>query len=99
MNQITANHPTFGKIDRVNKTRARKLFNEGKTVLVICCNFWPTGLGGEFLATAEPALLAKEGWDFDKFVKNYEYYNCVNSETGTRAAYYSFSQDGCGNPS
>ena len=86
MIQVIANHPQHGKIVRVTKTRARNLFNAGKNFLVICANCHP--IGPEQPALVEPVRFKQEGWDFDRYVKNYEYYNCVDTQTGRRAGYY-----------
>ena len=95
MKQIIANHPHYGTITRITKASARKLFNAGNTILVICSNFFPSGIGGNFIAAAVPHDCKQ---DFNGFVRSYEHYNCVDSETGLRAAFYSFNQDDFGNP-
>lgn len=67
---------------KINKTTARKLYNEGKPFIIVSCNFRP-----------ELGIPFKPEWkknfrDFDAMVNNFEHYNCKNGETGRRAAYY-----------
>lgn len=67
---------------KINKTAARKLYNEGKPFIIVACNFRP-----------ESGIRFKPEWknifrDFDALVNHFEYYNCRNGETGRRAAYY-----------
>lgn len=67
---------------KINKTAARKLWNENKPFVIVSCNLRP-----------ESGIIFRPEWknnfrDFDAMVNNFEYYNCRNSETGRRAAYY-----------
>lgn len=66
---------------RINKTAARKLFNEGKEFWITPCNMRP-----------ECGLLMLESWQsqfgsFDKLYNNFVYYNCDN-ERGRYPAFY-----------
>ncbi len=69
---------------KINKTAARKLWNEGKEFTIVPCNMRP-----------EHGVIVPAEWrkstpyhDFDQFIDRYTYYNCVNAETGRYPAYY-----------
>ena len=65
------------ELKQVNKTLARKLFNEGMTVYILPSNMRVNN------AWTRPLDINKEMYDmsFDKIVNSFEYYNCSN-ETG-----------------
>ena len=68
-------------INRVNKKVARRVYNEGGKVLIFAKNLRPDFFG---------IVIDKKsnyGRDFDKLVAAYEYYNCINNETGRYAGY------------
>ena len=76
---------TSNKYTRINKTRARKLFDQGLTIhLVPCkvlCNY------GNMWVIPIPI---EKSWyeDFDRAVNNFVYYNCQHTELGLYPAYY-----------
>lgn len=69
---------------RIDKRKARKMWQEGKEFLIVAHNLNPYLSG----------LLCRKEWqeqfggDFDKMVNNFTYYNCVNSETGRYPAFW-----------
>lgn len=72
---------------RINKTTAKCLYAAGETLYIQSCNLLP------FSYWTHPAVINKERLEndlttFDKFVNAFEYYNCINSETGKYAAFY-----------
>lgn len=69
-------------MERVNKTIARKLFNEGKQFWMTACNMRP-----ECGILVNAPVYKEEQTDFDKLVNAFTYYNCGN-ETGRYPAYY-----------
>ena len=78
---------------KVNKTVARKLFNQGKTISLYPCKAnihskWiePFTIQKDAIANTMPNQSDKT-IDFDKIVNNFEAYNC-NYELGMYAAYY-----------
>lgn len=73
----------FDGLKRVNKTAARHLFNNGKTIRLCACRINPTNIYGLYFDTAKDI----DDDDFDKLVNSFEYYNC-NSETGYYTAFY-----------
>jgi len=76
----------FIKFDMVNKTKAKRLFNEGKDVWILPSNMRIDNIW------IQPALLNKKnGVDFDTLVNGYMYYNC-NNETGKNVHYFVESQ-------
>ena len=71
----------FDGFKRVNKTAARHLFNDGKTVRFCACKINPTNLYELY------ADISDIDGEFDKLVNSFEYYNC-NRETGYYTAFY-----------
>lgn len=69
-------------MERVNKTVARKLFNEGKQFWMTACNMRP-----EYGILVNAPIYKEEQTDFDELVNAFAYYNCGN-ETGRYPAYY-----------
>lgn len=67
------------EINRINKKRARKAYNNGQDVLVFPCNLRPDFFG--------VVINNRRGRDFDKVINEFEFYNCGNRETGRYAAY------------
>lgn len=65
---------------RINKRKARKLFDNGEMIRMCACKMRP-----ECGFIIDKYLIP--GRTFDQFVNAYEYYNCM-SETGRYAAYY-----------
>ena len=68
---------------KINKTTARKLYNDGKAITLYPSkvrpgNPWISGLD------IEKALHG----DFDSMIDMFEVYNCNYNETGKRVAYY-----------
>ena len=74
-------------MDKINKQRAERLYNEGKIISIIPCN---TRLGNMWV---EPfnihKMLMRDGEPrtFTQWVNEYEYYNC-NNEMGLYLHYY-----------
>lgn len=67
---------------KINKTTARKLWNEGKEFTIVACNL-----------RSEYGIVVRAEWrkqfrNFDQFVDRFNFHNCVNSETGRYPAYY-----------
>ena len=79
------NKINIGGYSRISKSKARKLFvNEEKFYIFPCkvspLNHWGLGMDVE-------CGLWGVGKEFDKFVNEYEYYNC-NNELGKYSAFY-----------
>lgn len=83
-------------LTRISKAAARKAW--GKRNISLCpCNLrpgFPWRPNIDVFAAEIASALASE-WeherraaDFDTFVRNFEWYNCNDSETGTYAAFY-----------
>lgn len=73
--------------ERIDKAKARRAYNNGLTVLFCPCNLRP---GSPFRldmkmnkAQADCAPVT-----FDGLVNMFEYYNCMNGETGRYTAFY-----------
>ena len=68
---------------RITKRIARRLYEAGKPVLLCPVNLRPGGLWniGSIIAK-------KEDRTFEQELNAFEYYNCINNETGYYAAFY-----------
>lgn len=70
---------------RISKQAARKRFAAGLATYAYPSNIRP----GNMWMQAYPFSLSDfSERTFDQFVNEYEYYNCINSETGRYAAFY-----------
>lgn len=77
--------------ERIDKRAARRLFDQGQTIVIVSDNLRPFGFFSPE-CTVNKTLLSE--WDqqrndtFDYLVNSFELYNCINCETGYRAAFY-----------
>ena len=70
---------------RISKQAARKRFDNGLVTYAYPSNIRP----GNMWIQAYPFSMSDfSERTFDQFVSEYEYYNCVNSETGRYTAFY-----------
>ena len=87
----------MNKYRRIRKDKARRLYNDGKTVYIVPCNVYPDN-SNPWIKPFElkKATIDKqyEGYDelkqlysFDSRINNFEYYNC-NYELGYYTAFY-----------
>lgn len=81
---FTKNGKTY---KRVSKVAALAAFKAGKTIYLSPCNLRPFGLFYK-AAAMEPQNGGGSELYFDNYVTGFEFYNCVNQETGKYAAYY-----------
>ncbi len=79
------------RYSRVNKTKARRLYNEGKTLYLVPnkCRF---DFDGFWIPPYKINKIESFEWqgvtkDFDKLINSFEYYNC-NNELGTYTHFY-----------
>lgn len=88
---FTQNGYTF---KRIPKNQARRAYKLGLTVLISPCNLHPFSVWGVALEinrkSREHFVIDEIGLmnDFNNLVKSFEYYNCINSETGKYTAFY-----------
>lgn len=68
---------------KINKSTARKLYNEGKEFWITACNMRPEY--GILIGSLSFEQMA--GVSFDAMVNSFSYYNC-DSERGRYPAYY-----------
>jgi len=68
--------------ERIQKRKARSLFNKGRTVYLV-----PSKLNPESPFVGYIGVNKDRSGDFDKAVNAFEYYNCTN-ETGRYAHFY-----------
>ena len=80
----TENGFTF---ERIGKKQARRAYNNGLTVIFCPCNLRP---GSPFRLDMEmnKAQADCAPVTFDGLVNIFEYYNCINEETGRYTAFY-----------
>lgn len=78
------------ELKRINKKKARRLYNEGKTIYITRCKV------SVFSELFPPFILEKKNYHseypeliptFDNIINEFEYYNCC-PELGYYAAYY-----------
>lgn len=84
MNKITINHGGHTFV-RINKTKARGVYQSGKPIAVIPHRMDPFNLWCPAFIT-QPNRCDEE--TFDQFINAFEYYNCGLCECGKYAAYY-----------
>lgn len=70
---------------RINKTTARKLWENGGNFIIVPCKCSPRGLGA--LYTICDLGKQEREISFETFINSFTFYNC-NSETGRYPAYY-----------
>ena len=76
---------TSNKYTRINKTKARNLFNQGIDIMIVPCNVAPDYSN----MWIQPYMINNQaGFSFDQLINNFEYYNCNDNETGLYTAYY-----------
>lgn len=76
----------YGKrvyLARIDKRKARNLFERGVKIYLAPSNFRPIGV---WFTAHEIDLSA--GYDFDTIVNSFDYYNCINHETGYFPSYF-----------
>lgn len=69
-------------MEKINKEKARKLFNAGKTIRLCASKINPCNIWG-FYADIDASC----NNTFDRLVNEFMYYNC-STETGKRVCYY-----------
>lgn len=88
---FTENGYTF---KRINKNTARRAYMNGLTVVICPCNLRPfTPWHNEHdinRRSREQFVIDEIGVknDFNNLVNSFEYYNCINTETGRYTAFY-----------
>ena len=84
MNNIIVDHDGYTFM-RINKTKAKGVYQSGKPVAVVPCKMHPFN-------TWLPAFITQPNrcneQTFDQFINSYEYYNCGLRGCGKYAAYY-----------
>lgn len=85
MNKITINHDGYTFM-RINKTKAKRVYQSGRSIMVVACKLDPFNPWWFPGFITEPNRCDEE--TFDHFVNSFEYYNCGLPECGKYAAYY-----------
>jgi hypothetical protein len=68
---------------RIDKRKARNLFELGVKIYLVPSNFRPFG---PWISPHEIEL--NQGAAFDQISDSFSYYNCINAQTGYFPAYY-----------
>lgn len=74
----------YEKWTRVSKRTARKAYNNGQAVAITPRNIYPFNVWG----TTSTYAGGDGCTPFEDVVNAFEYYNCINSDTGKYAAFY-----------
>ena len=81
--------------ERITKKQARVAYNNGEDVLFCPVNMRPFGVrlwSVKINISQDTDIGILDKWtkenSFDRAVNNFEYYNCINSETGYYTAFY-----------
>lgn len=85
MTKARFNHPIYGKIQRITKRIARKLYDEGKDIIIAACNLNPES--PYCIGSCIAKELDGEIIPFDKAVNFYEVHNC-DRYSGYYASFY-----------
>lgn len=76
------------KWTRVSKATARKAYDNGQAVAITARNTHPFNVWG----TTSTYAGGDGCTPFENIVNAFEYYNCINSDTGKYAAFYIVKQ-------
>lgn len=71
--------------ERIDKREARRLYNEGKTIMIAPCNM---GFYDNIIWTCAYEVDNSEFEDFDKMFNSYSFYNLNYAETVKRANFF-----------
>ena len=72
---------------QVTKTKAKKLFEQGKTIYLHPCKMKFDNVWQSPISVSIYRLKNEFGWDFGKYVRNFEVYNC-DGERGKYAHFF-----------
>lgn len=67
---------------RINKTTARRLFDQGVKIALLPCKMHPAN------TWQAPAVVSMASGSFDQVCNAYHYYNCNYTKTGKYIAFY-----------
>lgn len=75
----------LNRYKRITKVQARKIYNCNKTIVLCPSNMRPFGQWHPEYVTDKSC----NKWDtFENVVLNFEYYNCINTQTGKYTSFY-----------
>lgn len=76
--------------EKINKSKARKLYNRGCTIYLLPCMVSQVALYHTYNPFVQPLSisLTKCCSDFDRVVNEYEYYNCTDTTMGKHTSFY-----------
>jgi hypothetical protein len=79
---------------QISKTLARKAYNFGGAIALVPCNLYALSSMVGFYVMSQSDICGEvtqedREKEFNARVANFEYYNCVNRETGTYANFFS----------
>lgn len=77
---------------QVSKTKARRLYNEGKPIALVPSNLYPlapmVGFSVMSVNDIDEQVRDEKYYSFDSRVNSFEYYNCTCNETGKYANFF-----------
>jgi hypothetical protein len=73
---------------RIHGNHARALWLKGQSISLCPCNLSPEAFGNAFIVTLQASDEPRALDDFKRLINEFNYYNCVSSETGYKPAYY-----------
>lgn len=92
-NYIFTNETTKKEYKRINKTAARAAYITGKNIIICACNMRPFGpwhpeIEINYNRRDETEKDTPAPVYFEKLINMFEFYNCINNETGKYTAFY-----------
>lgn len=90
MKHIQASGNLFGEwktLKQINKTEAKKLFEQGTQIYLQASNMHPFGVWQSVCPVRQKQLMSDEINTFDDLTNSYKWYNCDN-ERGRYVHYY-----------
>ena len=97
MKKLTFTTTKWGNIERISKKKAFSLYHAGFTVLLQSCNFTPENQYQPAIeankAERTTRYSAKDAESLSDMIHNFEWYNCVDSETGLYTSFYVNTED------
>jgi len=69
---------------RINKVKARNLFNQGEIIHLAPCNLNPLSPWVRFCSISK----SDSDRTFEQWVNSFEFYNCNSNEEGKYASFY-----------
>jgi len=89
MRNLSFNGKLYGvnlNIVQIQKRTAKKFFDSGETIYLQSSNFHPFGFWSTCVECNKININSND--PFENIVSSFEYYNCINKETGLYTTFY-----------